>query len=53
MPKLIGDFNIWVRPNMVIYIYGLGHYGWRLVIIGILDRSIMISHGIEIVCSIR
>ena len=30
--------------------YRLGHYWWRLVTIGILNRGIMIPHGIKIVC---
>ena len=38
--------NEW-DPNMVIYPYGLSHYWWRLVTIGILSKGTMISHGIE------
>ena len=38
--------------KVVIYPYGLGHYWWRLVVIGILNRDIMISHGIETMCPI-
>ena len=35
--------------KVVIYPYGLDHYWWRLVAIGILNRGSMISHGIETV----
>ena len=34
-------------------LYGLSHYWWKLVTIGILNRDTMISHGIEIVCLLR
>ena len=37
-------------PKIVIYPYGLGHCWWRLVAIGILNRNIIISHGIKIMC---
>ena len=36
--------------KVVIYPYRLGHYWWRLVAIGILNRSTMISHGIKAMC---
>ena len=36
-------------PKVVIYPYGLGHYWWRLVTIGIFNIGTMISHGIETV----
>ena len=36
--------------KVVIYPYGLSHYWWRLVVIGILNRGTMISHEIETVC---
>ena len=39
--------------KVVIYPYGLGHYLWRLLAIGILNKGTMISHRIEIVCPIR
>ena len=39
-------------PKVVIYPYGLGHYWWRLVATCILNIGTMISHGIEIVCSL-
>ena len=37
-------------PKVVIYPFGLGHYWWRLVEIGILNRGTMISHRIETMC---
>ena len=37
-------------PKVVIYPYGLGHCGWRLVAIGILNRNTIISHEIKIMC---
>ena len=40
------------NPKLVIYPYGLGHYWWRLVVIGILNRGTMICHVIEMVCPI-
>ena len=36
--------------KVIIYPYGLGHYWWRLVAIGILNKDMMISHEIETVC---
>ena len=39
-------------PKMIIYPYRLGYYWWRLVATCILNRGIMISHGIGIVCLI-
>ena len=39
--------------KMVMYPYGLGHYWWRLVAIGILNIGTMISHGIETVCPLK
>ena len=37
-------------PKVIIYPYGLGHYWWRLVATGILNKGTMISLGIEIEC---
>ena len=37
-------------PKVVIYPYGLGHCWWRPIVIGILNKGTMISHGIEIMC---
>ena len=36
--------------KVIIYPYGLSHYSWRLVVIGILNRDTMTSHEIETVC---
>ena len=33
--------------KVVIYPYGLGHYWWRLVIIGVFNRDTMISYRFE------
>ena len=47
--------NRWLWPMAEIlkwsYIpYRLSHYWWRLVVIDILNRGIMISYGIEAIC---
>ena len=40
-------------PKVAIYSNGLGYYWWRSMAIGILNKdTMMISHGIETVCSL-
>ena len=41
------------NPKMVIYPYRLGHYWWKLMTIGILNRRTIISQGLKIVCPLR
>ena len=38
--------------NVIIYLYEFGHCWWRLMTIDILNRNIMISHGIETICAL-
>ena len=37
-------------PKLVIYLYGFGHYWWRLMATSILNIGTMISHEIETMC---
>ena len=37
-------------PNVVIYLYELGHYWWSLMVISILYKGIMTSYRIETIC---
>ena len=51
VPKSTRGFNLWWDLKVVIYPYELGHYWWKLVVIGILNKNTMISHEIETVWS--
>ena len=47
VPKSIGSLTYGWDLKVVIYPYRLGYYYWRFMAVGILNRGIMISHGIE------
>ena len=51
--KSIGGLTYGWEPKVVIYPYRFGHYWWRLVVIGILNGTTMISRGIETMCALR